>query len=92
MKSKERRVIVLKNLNSPNFEQAVFLLKDGREESGSAVYEAERIIEEYIFPSSPPPVRQKRPLSDGNLDFLPFAITAAVAVLAGAAAIVVNVI
>ena len=92
MKSRERRVIVLKNLNSPHFEQAVFLLKDGREESSSAVYEAERIIEEYIFPSSTPaPPRRKR-TSDGSLDFLPFAITAVIAVLAGAAAIVVNII
>ena len=92
MKSRERRVIVLKNLNPPNFEQAVFLLKDGQEENGSAVYEAERIIEEYIFPSQAPPPRPKRSPGDGGLDFLPFAITAAVAVLAGAAAIVVNVI
>ncbi len=92
MKSKERRVIVLKNLNSPNFEQAVFLLKDDSDECSSAVYEAERIVEEYIFPSSSPPPRRGRNYGEGNLDFLPFAITAAVAVLAGAAAIVVNVI
>ena len=85
-------MIVLKNLNSPNFEQAVFLLRDGQEESASAVYEAERIIEEYIFPgSSPLPERRRRP-GDGKLDFLPFAVTAAIAVLAGAAAIIVNVI
>ncbi len=90
MKSRERKVIILKNLNSPNFEQAMFVLKSGREETDSAVCEAERIIEEYIFPSSPPrpPRRQSRP----NLDFLPFAITAAVAVIAGAAAIVVNIL
>lgn len=88
MKSRERKVIILKNLNSPNFEQAFFVLKDGQDESGSAVYEAERIIEEYIFPSSAPPSpRERRSLPD----FLPFAITAAVAVLAGAAAIVVNI-
>ncbi len=88
MKSRERKVIILKNLNSPNFEQAFFVLKDGREETGSAVYEAERIIEEYIFPSSPPPPPKEHKLFP---DFLPFAITAAVAVLAGAAAIAVNI-
>lgn len=87
MKSRERRVIVLKNLNSPQIEQALFILKDGREESESAVYEAERIIEEYIFPSQPPPRRRKP-----NLDFLPFAVTAALAVLAGAAAVAVNIL
>ncbi len=91
MKSKERRVIVLKNLNSPHFEQAVFLLRDGREESGSAVYEAERIVEEYIFPDCAPlPERGRR--RGPRLDFLPFAITAGLAVLAGAAAVIVNVL
>ena len=92
MKSRERRVIVLKDLNSPNFEQAVFLLKEGREETSSAVYEAERIVEEYIFPAPVPPPRLKHQHRESNLDFLPFAVTAVIAVLAGAAAIVVNVI
>ena len=92
MKSRERRVIVLKDLNSPNFEQAVFLLKDGREETSSAVYEAERIVEEYIFPATVSPPRRKRPQHETNLDFLPFAITAVIAVLAGAAAIVINIL
>ncbi len=87
MKSRERKVIILKNLKSPHFEQAFFVLKDGSEECSSAVYEAERIIEEYIFPSSCPvrPPERKIP------DFVPFAVTAAVAVIAGAAAVLVNV-
>ncbi len=92
MKSNERRIIILKNLNSPNFDQAFFLLKDGIEENSSAVYEAERIIEEYMFPSSISPPRKKvRSMKRRDLDFLPFAITAAIAVLAGAAAIAVNI-
>ncbi len=88
MKSRERRIIILNNLKSANFEQAFFVLKEGREESRSAVFEAERIVEEYIFPSSPPSPRRK---NRHDLDFLPFAVTAAVAVLAGAAAVVVNI-
>ncbi|MGN1098084.1 MAG: hypothetical protein ACI4SS_04220 [Clostridia bacterium] len=89
MKSRERKVIVLKNLNSPEIEQALFILKDDSDGGTNAVFEAERIIEEYIFPSSPPPPSRRDKL---NLDFLPFAVTAAIAVLAGAAAIVVNVL
>ena len=81
---------MLKNLKSPHFEQAVFLLKDGREESASAVYEAERIVEEYIFPEEAPLPPRRRP--PGRLDFLPFAITAGLAVVAGAAAVLVNVL
>lgn len=88
MKIRERRVIVLKNLNSPEIEQALFILKDGHGASESAVTEAERIIEEYIFPSSPPPPDKTfKP----DLDFLPFALTAAIAVIAGAAAVVINI-
>ncbi len=88
MKSRERKVIILKNLKSPHFEQAFFVLKDGSEECGSAVYEAERIIEEYIFPSSSQPRAAKRKFPD----FVPFAVTAAAAVIAGAAAVIVNVL
>ena len=87
MKSKEKRVIVLNNLKSSNFEQAFFVLKDGREETRSAVFEAERIIEEYIFPSSPP----AKPSREKDWDYLPFAVTAVVAILAGAAAVLVNI-
>ena len=88
MKSREKRVIVLNNLKSSNFEQAVFVLKDGREENRSAVFEAERIIEEYIFPSSPP----MKPNREKDWDYLPFAVTALVAILAGAAAVLVNIL
>ncbi len=91
MSSKEKRIIVLSNLKSQNFEQAFFVLRDGCEESRSAVFEAERIVEEYIFPSSPP--KRKRPHSRPSIpEFLPFAITAAAAILVGAAAIVINIL
>lgn len=90
MRNKEKKIIVLSNLKSTNFEQAVFVLKDGQEESRSAVFEAERIVEEYIFPSSAPPPQKKERRHE--LDFLPFAVTAAVAVLAGIVAVVVNIL
>ena len=88
MKSSEKRIIVLSNLKSSNFEQAFFVLKEGRDDNRSAVFEAERIVEEYIFPSSPP----AKPRKERDWDYLPFAVTAAVAVLAGAAAILVNIL
>lgn len=86
MKSRQKRIIVLNDLKSPNFEQAFFVLRDGRDSGRNAVFEAERIVEEYIFPSSPP----SKPRRERDWDYLPFAVTAAVAVLAGFAAVLVN--
>ena len=88
MKSRERKIIVLSNLKSTNFEQAFFVLRDGHEENRSAVFEAERIVEEYIFPSSPPSV----PRRERDWDYVPFAVTALVAILAGVAAVLVNIL
>ncbi len=88
MKSRERKIIVLSDLKSRHFDQAFFVLKDGSEESRSAVFEAERIVEEYFAPA-PLPRSPKKPR---DWDFIPFAVTAALAVLAGIVAVVVNII
>ena len=48
-----KRVIILKRLNSPLIAQAIFILKDDRTDEFSAVVEAERIVEEFMYnPSS----------------------------------------
>ncbi len=88
MKSKERKIIVLSDLKSRHFDQAFFVLKDGREENRSAVFEAERIVEEYFAPAPLP----ARPKKARDWDFIPFAVTAALAVLAGIVAVLVNVV
>lgn len=87
MKSRQRKVIILKNLNSPHIEQAFFVLKDGCEGGRNAVFEAEKIVEEYIFPSMVP---EKQPPK--LPEFLPLAVTAAIAVVAGVAAILINIV
>lgn len=47
--NKAKKVIILDKINSPSIVQAIFILRDGVEESDfSAVQEAERIINEYL--------------------------------------------
>lgn len=86
MKSRLRKVIILKNLDSAHFEQAMFVLRDGCSGGQNAVFEAERIVEEYFFPSSAP-----KASSPGRREFLPFAVAMAIAVLAGVAAVLINI-
>lgn len=43
-----KRVVILDRLNSPVIAQAIFILKNESVDEFSAVYEAERIVEEYL--------------------------------------------
>lgn len=49
-----KKVIILNKLNSPLIAQAIFILKDDDVNEFSAVAEAERIVEEFMYdiPSS----------------------------------------
>lgn len=44
-----KKVVILNKVKSPLISQAIFILKDEVENEFSALSEAERIVDEYIF-------------------------------------------
>ena len=49
-----KRVIILNNVKSPDIAQAIFILRDTSCDDFSAVNEAERIVDEFLFSASRP--------------------------------------
>lgn len=62
-----KKVIILNKLNSPLISQAIFILKDEGTDEFSAVTEAERIVEEFMY---------HNPASRHRLPVLPVIVTA----------------
>lgn len=55
MKNNTRKIVVLDRLNSPNIEQAIFILRDDSNPAPTdAVNEAQRIVDSYIKTMSQP--------------------------------------
>ncbi len=60
MNNNTRKIVVLNNLNSPRIEQAIFILRDEVEVSGSdALSEAQRIVDMYVKSLESPPAERK---------------------------------
>lgn len=57
-----KRVIILNNVKSPEIAQAIFILRDKSVDDFSAVTEAERIVDEYLYCSPKPPFHGKKGL------------------------------
>ncbi len=55
-----KRVIILNNVKSPDIAQAIFILRDKSVDDFSAVNEAERIVDEYLFYASRPSNKGKK--------------------------------
>ena len=64
MKNKEKKVIILENLQSPFISQAIIILKEGAEcENTGIIEEAERIVGGYF--KNPPKKKNKALLLGG---------------------------
>ena len=64
MSNNTRKIVVLSKIDSPRIEQAIFILRDEAEASeNDAVYEAQKIVDNYLkslsAPPSPPPKKIK---------------------------------
>lgn len=60
MNNNTRKIVVLNNLNSSRIEQAIFILRDEVEVSGSdALSEAQRIVDMYVKSLESPTAERK---------------------------------